>query len=112
MPQRTKAEQAAALGIGAAAGVITGLTKNANAVNVRGAGLAGSAAKFFHGATRALKSHKGAVGALGAGAAAVVGPSVASAAVAAAPVVVAAAPFVLGAAAVGAAVYGIKKLIE
>jgi hypothetical protein len=115
MPKKlTAKEQALSAGLGAVAGVATGLTKTLASTKFPpvGVGLAAPASKFFHSAVRAMKSHKGLVGALGAGATAVVGPTVAGAAVAAAPVVIAAAPFVLGAAAVGGAIWGIRKVFS
>ena len=62
--------------------------------------------KFFHAATKSLRSHHKLATAIGAGATAVLGHGVIAAGV------VAAAPFALGAAAVGGAVFGTVKLVE
>ena len=97
-------EMAVKAGVGAVAGIATGL-KNASAPHIARAGVANLSANFFNGATKALKTHKGVSGALAAGAAAVVGSS----SVAAAAVV--AAPYVAATAVVGGAAYGVYKLV-
>jgi hypothetical protein len=92
------------VGVGAVAGVVSGL-KNNPAPHV-GRGLATASSNFANGVTKALRRHQGVGGAIGAGAAAVIGHGAVAAAV------VAAAPAVLATAAAGGAVFGVYKLVE
>ncbi len=98
--------------IGAAAGVASGM-KNMSAPHGRGigTGVGNASAKFFNGATKALKNHKGFSGAMGAGTAAVLGSGHVSVA-AVSTAAVAAVPIVLATAAAGGAIWGICKLVE
>ena len=100
-------ETAIKAAVGTAAGVATGVA-NTSAPHLlgRGVGLTNASANFFNGATKAYKNHKGLAGAVSAGTAAVVGHG------AVATVAVAAAPVVLATAAIGAAAFGVFKLIQ
>jgi hypothetical protein len=98
---------AAKVGVGTAIGVVSGL-RNASAphVNGIGTGLVNGLSKFSNGATKAIRNHRGAAGAISAGTAAVVGHGAVAAAV------VAAAPAVVATAVVGGALFGIYKAIK
>lgn len=98
---------AAKAGIGAAAGLVTGLKNAASPHFVgRGMGAVNVSSKFANGFTKAMKQHRGIAGAASAGAAAVVGQG------AVATALVAAAPAIALTAAAGGAVFGIYKLVE
>jgi hypothetical protein len=102
------ATTAALAATGAAAGLTSGLVGMNAAAQVNrhltGAGVVNGSSAAFHRAGKALAQHKGAGAAIAA-----LAPS---ALVAAAPVAIAAAPFLLAAGAIGAAIWGVKKLID
>jgi hypothetical protein len=95
------------IGIGAATGIATGVS-NVAAPHLRGmgTGAVNASTNFFNGATKALKNHKGVAGAVSAGTAALLGHGVVATAV------VAAAPVVAVTAAAGAAAFGLYKLVK
>lgn len=108
MSEEAVVNAAAGAAMGTAAGVAAGLANAATAPHAvgRGTGVANAAAKFSHGTTVALRHHKSIGAALGAGATAVIGHgAIATAAVAAAPVVIATA-------AVGGTFFGIYKFVK
>jgi len=98
---------AAKVGIGTVSGVVTGL-KNATAPHLvgRGTGAINASSNFANGFTKAMKQHRGVAGAFGAGTAAVIGHG------AVATAVVAAAPVVAVTAVAGGAIFGVCKLVE
>jgi hypothetical protein len=102
------------VGVGAVAGVVSGL-KNAPAPHSMGiyhgigAGAANASSNFFNAATKSMHKHHKFWGALGAGATAVVGHGALAAVATAAAVAV---PVVIGVAAVGGAAVGTVKLAE
>ncbi len=99
--------QVATAGIGAAAGVVSGL-KNAAAPHLSGRmGAFNVPANFTNGMTKAMRQHKGFSAVVGAGAAAAIPHGAAIAAVA-----IAAAPAVAVTAAAGAAIIGACKLVQ
>jgi hypothetical protein len=93
-------------GVGAVAGIATGLSKTMPAPHAAHAAISNFSASFFNSATKALRSHKGLSGALAAGTtAAITSPTIAAA-------VIVAAPYVAVTATLGGAAFGAYKLVE